>query len=619
MKKFLLLIIAMAGSLLPVSAKLQIDDMGPLPGKRIVSKASEANISRAAEDQEYVFSYCGNIVTALGYRGVTIEGAIEIPENLSQQWIGNKAIGMVVGFGESNNDEIKIYLTDDLNGYPIILQTENVTGQRSWNKYYFEEPYVIDGNPFYIGYQTRCSVYGGDYPLGVDWDTQAFNEYSDLVSVNGEWDHLGELGYGNVCIKLIIEGDVNIPENLAEIIETNVPDLVILDETFNPGFQILNKGGNPINTLEYSFMIGGEEKGGVFTFDQPLKSGDAGWIQTQDIVLTEIEENIPIEASILKVNGEELNPSEKTSFNTVTNCVLSTYKQNVLVEEFTGTWCGYCPLGIVGMEYMNENYGDQGFIGVAAHDNDEMVSPSYLEVNQAYSRGSDPSCMVNRKYYCSPSKENLEEYFLQEIEQNCIAQIELEAIYVKETNSIDITSSTVFAINVPDSEYTLAFGIAENNVGPYFQNNYYAGAQPGSNTYLEGWSDKKGMVETIFNEVGRVIVNPFGIKNSLPPSIKKNDPMSYSISIENTGIRNLNNCYVIGMILDGNSRVLNSAKLDEIKDAYLGVDQLPSDKAGVYRIYNTQGIKVAESTDPSVIESLAKGVYIMNGKKILKK
>ena len=41
------------------------------------------------------------------------------------------------------------------------------------------------------------------------------------------------------------------------------------------------------------------------------------------------------------------------------------YERKVVVEELTGTACGWCPRGLVGMKMLRDLYGDR-FIGVAA-------------------------------------------------------------------------------------------------------------------------------------------------------------------------------------------------------------------------------------------------------------
>ena len=44
----------------------------------------------------------------------------------------------------------------------------------------------------------------------------------------------------------------------------------------------------------------------------------------------------------------------------------ATYDRVTVVEEGTGTWCGWCVRGIVALEYMRENYPDK-FIGIGVH------------------------------------------------------------------------------------------------------------------------------------------------------------------------------------------------------------------------------------------------------------
>lgn len=56
-----------------------------------------------------------------------------------------------------------------------------------------------------------------------------------------------------------------------------------------------------------------------------------------------------------------------------------------------------------------------------------------------------------------------------------------------------------------------------------------------------------------------------------------------------------------------------------LDDLSAGVEELQIDPTvdGLYRVYNLQGVKVLETKDPSVVNSLGKGLYIINGKKVL--
>lgn len=75
------------------------------------------------------------------------------------------------------------------------------------------------------------------------------------------------------------------------------------------------------------------------------------------------------------------------------------YDRKVVVEELTGTACGWCPRGLVGMKMLRDLYGDR-FIGVAVHQfnaTDPMYTPDYADIDwsDGGSKGA-PCCMIDR-------------------------------------------------------------------------------------------------------------------------------------------------------------------------------------------------------------------------------
>ncbi len=68
---------------------------------------------------------------------------------------------------------------------------------------------------------------------------------------------------------------------------------------------------------------------------------------------------------ISAVNGEPCDTGYALTGNILS--LESGFKRNLVFEEGTGTWCGWCVVGYAGMEYMKETYGDKGFIGIAVH------------------------------------------------------------------------------------------------------------------------------------------------------------------------------------------------------------------------------------------------------------
>ena len=78
--------------------------------------------------------------------------------------------------------------------------------------------------------------------------------------------------------------------------------------------------------------------------------------------------------------------------------VPSTFTKKVLIEEFTGTWCAYCPDGA----HMVQNLIDENnskVVGVSLHDRDAMEIAHTIYLKTTYLNTSFPSAMVDRVPY----------------------------------------------------------------------------------------------------------------------------------------------------------------------------------------------------------------------------
>ena len=79
----------------------------------------------------------------------------------------------------------------------------------------------------------------------------------------------------------------------------------------------------------------------------------------------------------------------------VTPSVPATFTKKVLVEEFTGAWCGYCPDGAVIVEQL-ETANPGVVYGVAIHQGDGMEIPLYNVLDGLFTNTGFPAGMVNR-------------------------------------------------------------------------------------------------------------------------------------------------------------------------------------------------------------------------------
>ena len=171
-----------------------------------------AVLTAKAQTNTISWGYCNaSSVTNIFGEATTAKGAIYIPAEIAKIYEGAKVTGVRVGFG-NNATNVKIFVTEDLNGSPIIEEstTDCVRGMK--NISFTTGSYTITEKGFYVGYS--CTSATADSPIGI----------SDLYDENGCWADLGD-GWKNysadpaykssaLCIFARIKGD-NLPKDFA--------------------------------------------------------------------------------------------------------------------------------------------------------------------------------------------------------------------------------------------------------------------------------------------------------------------------------------------------------------------------------------------------------------------
>lgn len=567
----------------------------------------------SADDEALLFGYCGNYASSMGTEDTnitTVSAAIEIPADLAQSWKGATLERVNIGYGVSSSNDVTVFITQDLDGDPLYNQDATMTVKRGWNVVELDTPFAIDGTPFYVGYSTKVASVT-DKPIGID-DIKTSNPYGDLINNYGEWENIGKF-FGSVCIQLALTGD-NLPQNEVDATGAEIPGLIQSGDTFSAKLYFTNNGLKNVNSLTVETSVGGVEMNPVevsFSAD-PIESGQDGVVEIDNLICEATGKDIPVVFTITKVNGVA-NEAVISNTETLTlACAEQCFYQNILVEEFTGIWCPACPRGIVSMAYMEENYTDKGFIGIAVHYGDPMQANSYSELADPFTASPGfPYATMNRRFYFDPFPENMLEFWDKIYGSYAPAQVEISVDYDEDNNTLEATGVAQFAFDDNGNDYSLAFVITQNDVGPYPQLNAYAG----TDEEMGGWQDLPGTVPTIYNEVARDIKNVFGIKGSIPAEVKALTPYSYTTSLPLDNVTDIENCDFIVMLLNNETgEVINSAKVSF--DGNSGIRSLTEDKDGIYKAYNLQGVKVLETKDSQQVNSLPQGIYVVNGKKV---
>ncbi len=341
--------------------------------------------------------------------------------------------------------------------------------------------------------------------------------------------------------------------------------------------------------------------------------------------------NRPIEIPNVFTAGEH-NLSVKV---TAVNSVANSYEGNVptmdvfcytrkpvnrpILEEYTGLWCNYCPVGFAALEYMNRVHPDD-FIGVAFHENDKMAVvnsdgfPSYVP---SYPYGYlNRNWVVDPYYGRSDVKGNIETDWEEMRAGFTPAEISVRAAVDPADPSKIRARADVNFVRKPRGEqrvfyYLLADGLQDAS---WKQANSYSGYDPADFEFPEMEVFCKGGTKVgglIFNDIVVMLSDPKGVEGSLPAEIDADRDYNHEFTFDTTGAVSLKGVDLIGMatrlqvvagVVDmATGRVLNSAKAEV--SGFGGIDDVDADSRVIsVEYFDMQGRNVSRDASGLLIE-----------------
>lgn len=479
------------------------------------------------------FGYCYDPASASVFTAGEIQKfAIYIPAETCRRYAGASVDAVVLANGCIPNEDyadfkVCFYHTlDDPEPFYSFDSKMEVRNHYAWRAHDLPEPFIIEADkPFYLVTEWPVKYYGpfdqedpdnNFFPCAVDWAmTPDDKGYSDLcycidsstIGSDNEvycWNNLGML-FGNNCMRLRLRSN-NLPINDISPSNLTVPLRIIPDEEFTGTVIFTNWGANEVSECVYTIQIG-DDKPVEYHVDfcesedeEPLRFHDSYKVAF-NIATTKMGPNLPVKVDIVSVNNQPDGDASNNQSMTATLSITDEdgFERNLFVEESTGTWCGWCPMGIEGFDQMREAIPDQ-FVGMAIHTGTDPMTPwdgSFDEVINAF-QGVAPTMFVNndRINVANPSPQNLT------IAYNAMC---FDPAYVDiDIKMVSATSDAVeFEVNYEfageaDNEYSLIYAVTEDNVGPYPQKNDFPTGYQGD---MFGWEKKDPMVMVNFNDV----------------------------------------------------------------------------------------------------------------------
>jgi hypothetical protein len=324
---------------------------------------------------------------------------------------------------------------------------------------------------------------------------------------------------------------------------------------------VKNDGYTTINNLTVNWNDGTDHSDVITT---SIASGATATV-THPIPVsyaTVVEKSIDV--TITNVNGNaDVNPDNNVNSDILFNTVSQQLVKKVLIEEGTGTWCGWCPRGAVSMDYMKATYPDN-FIGVAVHNGDPMTVAEY---DNGANFSGFPGCNVDRVMLDqSVSQTALVNYF--NARKNLVVPASV-AIQMTSANAGDLTFevTSIFKTVYAAADLRLGVIIIEDDVtgtaSGYNQTNYYANNAAGVMGGFEALANPVPAADMHYNHVGRALLGGYsGLAGSVSASITDGmvETEQFTYTVPSTS--NIANMYAVAVLVDQtNGEVLNADKI----------------------------------------------------------
>ena len=369
-----------------------------------------------------------------------------------------------------------------------------------------------------------------------------------------------------------VEGEY--AKNAASVVTTDFgKGYAALNGQVSVPITLVGEGIDPVNSIDYTITTDGITTEHHLELTEPVN-----FMRSLEVLVPLYADAITGEKdkvfTLTKVNGVA-NESTIGNMTAIGKLVTVVKKPKVIpvVEEATGTWCGWCARGIPGLALLNKVYRDD-VITIAVHgggSGDPMILDNYQLNLYSY-----PSCQINRGETVDPYYGSGSEAFgiareVEAMQRSYVpAGVEVTAGWADDSQqAINVKTTTTFVDDVANANYRIGYVLVEDGMKgttpEWYQSNYYAGSSLHDPNLINLTSGESKITNVAYNYIPVAAYEPFnGIENSLPSTIVKDEAMEHNYTIDissNTRIQDKQKLSVVALLIDKNTgKIVNAAK-----------------------------------------------------------
>ncbi len=450
---------------------------------------------------------------------------------------------------------------DDITYGPSLPHQVEIStdGGASWTSIY---TYTVDaGN---LNWQSNT------IPLGASADGASAVMVRWFYNDGGTW--ATGLAIDNVVVQVPANDD-------AQLDGVTLTRWALMGSSNPLSIQVTNVGSNAITSLEVDWNDGAAH---LQTITVNIAPGASANVAHPDAVTyaTAVEQNITV--TITQVNGGVDGDPTNNGGSALHNTLSQQTTKAVVIEEGTGTWCGWCPRGDVAMSYMYSTYPND-FIGIAVHNGDPITLTEY---DNGAALSGFPGCNVDRTLLGESVSQSLfEQFYNDRITMGVPANV--GAIVTGTGSTISIDATAIFYTPVSAGDYRLAVVISENGVtgtsAAYNQANYYAGGGSGPMGGYESLTDPVLAADMVYDHVGRALLGGYaGQAGSVPATIVDGTIATYTFNYTVPASSVRDNMHAIVMLIDNTTGAIINATDMSISESFNSIATVDAINMSVY-------------------------------------
>jgi thiol-disulfide isomerase/thioredoxin len=441
-----------------------------------------------------------------------------------------------------------------------------------------------------------------------------------------EWIDGSGWGQGDLTINLHMDA-TNLSKNQVSIAGIYDDYVTNVGSKGTISVEVKNEAVIPVNDVSYVVYVNGvAQPERTVKLPSPLMNNAQGSFYIDNIP-AEKEGLNSFDIEITKVNGE---PNNTTGVRRGTGNIiaLNSYAERTsVIEEFTGSWCGYCPRGTVGLSKLKAKYGDK-IITLAGHYGDPMECTPYYSF-LAQNASGFPDAIYDRAYHADPYIGDNSSYsfgadavvdMLKKVYPS-EASLTIEAHWTDATKTaIDAKTYATFLYSRSDENpYAVVFILTEDGMtgtgSDWYQTNYYndpsfaaAFSDPDMDKYTKG----SGSVKETYNHVIVEAWNSIdGFQNN-ETTIVNGQTQAYKKVLDisaNKLIQNKSNLSLAALLINRNhGRIVNAAQVKLSSET--GINGVNTENVVETANYNIGGVRTSGKAKGLNIVRLSNGKVV---------